>query len=67
MGQSVRYFSMVTANPNEAFHVGQIADVTGDGNTFVLEDLRVDTGSDRDYNDMIFPNTRCDRESRRFR
>jgi hypothetical protein len=47
-------FSMATANPEDAFHVGQIADVTGDGKTFVMEDLRVDTGSDRDYNDIIF-------------
>ena len=47
-------FSLATANPNDAFHVGQIADVTGDGTTFVMEDLRVDTGSDRDYNDIIF-------------
>jgi hypothetical protein len=43
--------SMATANPNEAFHVGQIADVTNNGHTFVMEDLRVDTGSDHDYND----------------
>jgi hypothetical protein len=47
-------FSLSTKNPNEAFHVGQIADVTGDGNTFVMEDLRVDQGSDKDYNDIIF-------------
>lgn len=47
-------FSMATANPNEAFHVGQIADVTNNGHTFVMEDLRVDTGSDHDYNDIIF-------------
>jgi hypothetical protein len=47
-------FSMATGNPDDAFHVGQIADVTGDGNTFVMEDLRVDTGSDHDYNDVIF-------------
>lgn len=47
-------FSLVTSNPNDAFHVGQIADVTGDGNTFVMEDVRVDQGSDRDYNDIIF-------------
>jgi hypothetical protein len=47
-------FSMVTANPNEAFHLGQITDVTGDGNTFVLEDLRVDRGTDNDFNDVIF-------------
>ncbi len=47
-------FSMVTANPAEGFHVGQIADVTGSGKTFAMEDMRVDLGSDRDYNDLIF-------------
>ena len=47
-------FSLATANPDDAFHVGQIADFTGDGTVFVMEDLRVDTGSDRDYNDVIF-------------
>ncbi|HEY9828928.1 MAG TPA: S8 family serine peptidase, partial [Stenomitos sp.] len=47
-------FSMTTANPNEAFHVGQIADVNGHGNTFVMEDLRMDGHSDKDYNDIIF-------------
>ena len=47
-------FSMVTANPIDGFHVGQIADVTGNGSTFVMEDLRMDLGTDRDYNDMIF-------------
>lgn len=47
-------FSMATANPNDAFHVGQVADVTGDGHTFVLEDKRADRDSDRDYNDIIF-------------
>ncbi len=47
-------FSMATANPNQAFQVGQIADVTGDGNTFAMEDMRVDLGSDRDYNDFVF-------------
>jgi len=47
-------FSLHTVNPNEAFHAGQIADVTGDGNTFVLEDLRTDHTTDRDYNDIIF-------------
>jgi hypothetical protein len=47
-------FSLSTRNPNDAFHLGQIADVTGDGNTFVMEDLRVDSCSDKDYNDIIF-------------
>ncbi len=47
-------FSMVTANPHDSFQMGQIADVTGDGNTFTFEDLRVDHGGDKDYNDFVF-------------
>ena len=47
-------FSMATANPHDGFQSGQIADVNGDGNTFVFEDLRVDGHSDLDYNDVIF-------------
>jgi Subtilase family/Domain of unknown function (DUF4114)/Bacterial pre-peptidase C-terminal domain/LGFP repeat len=47
-------FSMVTANPNEAFHLGQIADINGEGNTFAMEDMRFDAGSDKDYNDITF-------------
>ncbi|MDJ1181476.1 S8 family serine peptidase [Roseofilum sp. BLCC_M91] len=47
-------FSLSTANPDGGFHVGQIADVTGEGNTFVMEDIRVDGSSDYDYNDIIF-------------
>jgi hypothetical protein len=47
-------FSLATANPEDGFHVGQIADVTGNGHTFVMEDLRVDEWTDKDYNDLIF-------------
>lgn len=47
-------FSMAMANPVEGFHFGQIADLTGEGNTFIMEDMRLDGGSDRDYNDLIF-------------
>jgi chemotaxis protein histidine kinase CheA len=48
-------FSLPMANPNGSFMTGQIADVTGVGNTFVMEDLRVDkSGTDSDYNDIIF-------------
>ncbi|EAW35999.1 S8 family serine peptidase [Lyngbya sp. PCC 8106] len=47
-------FSLSNANPEDGFQLGQIADVTGDGNTFVFEDLRVDNKSDHDYNDIIF-------------
>jgi hypothetical protein len=40
-------FSMVTANPVEGFHLGQIADITGEGNTFAIEDMRFDCRTDR--------------------
>ena len=46
-------FSLATANPEDGFHLGQIADLTGDGNTFVFEDQRFER-SDRDYDDVIF-------------
>ena len=47
-------FSMGTANPEDAFHLGQIADVNGEGSAFSFEDLGVNNRSDRDYNDLIF-------------
>ncbi len=47
-------FSLSTANPHDALGVGQIVDLTGDGHTFGMEDLRVDGASDRDYNDIVF-------------
>ncbi|MDX2240272.1 MAG: DUF4114 domain-containing protein [Leptolyngbyaceae cyanobacterium bins.302] len=47
-------FSIASANPRDGFHLGQIADLTGNGNTFTMEDLRFDKGSDRDYNDIVF-------------
>jgi hypothetical protein len=47
-------FSLVAYNPNESFQMGQIADLTGNGSTFVFEDLRMDGNSDRDYNDLVF-------------
>ncbi|MFW5667155.1 MAG: S8 family serine peptidase [Coleofasciculus sp.] len=47
-------FSLSTANPEDGLSLGQIADVTGDGHTFVMEDMRVDGWTDEDYNDIIF-------------
>jgi hypothetical protein len=38
-GDKQPLFSMVTASDGDAFCLGQIADVTGDGSTFVIEDL----------------------------
>ena len=46
--------SLSSTNPNDAFLYGQIADVTGNGKAFAMEDQRVDQGSDKDYNDLVF-------------
>jgi len=53
-GASRPLYSMSTANPDDEFHFGQVADVTGDGSTFVIEDVRADKNSDKDYNDVVF-------------
>ena len=53
-GAKTPLFSLSTANPDGMFHAGQIADVFGDGQTFVFEDLRTDGTSDLDYNDVVF-------------
>ncbi len=47
-------FSLSSLNPDDEFHFAQIADVTGDGSTFVLEDMSTETETDRDYNDVVF-------------
>ncbi|MBP0002722.1 MAG: S8 family serine peptidase [Cyanobacteria bacterium SBC] len=45
-------FSLASANPNEMFHIGQIADAGNE--VYILEDWRADTNSDKDYNDIAF-------------
>ncbi|WP_017717917.1 DUF4114 domain-containing protein, partial [Kamptonema formosum] len=47
-------FSLATADPRDAFNSGQIADVTGTGYAFALEDMQVNAGADKDYNDVMF-------------
>ena len=47
-------FSMGTANPDDAFDGRQIADVTGAGHTFAMEDFWSKGWTDKDYNDLIF-------------
>jgi surface antigen/pimeloyl-ACP methyl ester carboxylesterase len=47
-------FSLSSTNPSDAWLYGQIADVTGSGKAFAMEDQRVDSGSDKDYNDLVF-------------
>ncbi|MDB9315094.1 DUF4114 domain-containing protein [Spirulina sp. CS-785/01] len=54
-GSKAPLFSLGTANPDDTLHFGQIADVTGDGNTFVMEDVQFGhKWYDEDYNDLIF-------------
>ena len=51
LGKKQPLFSMAEANPDGE---EQIADITGDLNTFGFEDLQINRGSDRDFNDLIF-------------
>ncbi|MEG4943198.1 DUF4114 domain-containing protein [Microcoleus sp. F4-D5] len=44
--------SLSSTNPDDAWLYGQVADVTGNGKAFAMEDQRVDGGSDKDYNDL---------------
>ncbi len=46
--------SLSSSNPDDAWLYGQVADVTGNGKAFAMEDQRVDQGSDKDYNDLVF-------------
>ncbi|MEG4445856.1 DUF4114 domain-containing protein, partial [Microcoleus sp. AT9_B4] len=46
--------SLSSTNPDDAWLYGQVADVTGSGKAFAMEDQRVDQGSDKDYNDLVF-------------
>ncbi|MEG3838472.1 DUF4114 domain-containing protein, partial [Microcoleus sp. Z1_C3] len=46
--------SLSSTNPDDAWLYGQVADVTGNGKAFAMEDQRVDQGSDKDYNDLVF-------------
>jgi len=52
-GDKQPLFSIFTTNPNDSLNIGQIADLTGEGKLFVMEDMGVRQGSDRDYNDII--------------
>ncbi|MEM9539521.1 MAG: S8 family serine peptidase [Cyanobacteria bacterium P01_E01_bin.42] len=54
-GLKAPLFSLSTANPDDRFHLAQIADVTGDGSLFVMEDVQEGhRWFDSDYNDLIF-------------
>ena len=47
-------FSMATSDQNDSFDAKKIADITGDSNTFGMEDLWINGKPDYDYNDIIF-------------
>ena len=56
-GSGVQYpvFSLGTENPDDGLFAEQIADVTGDGNTFAFEDVSITSfRADRDYTDVVF-------------
>ncbi|MEG4291151.1 DUF4114 domain-containing protein [Microcoleus sp. C2C3] len=53
-GDKKPLFSIATENPNDGFSIGQIADITGEGQLFVMEDMALSEGSDRDYDDITF-------------
>ncbi len=53
-GNQQPLFSMATVNPGGHFQLGQIADINGEGHTFVMEDMGLNGRSDRDYDDLIF-------------
>jgi len=53
-GDKKPLFSIATANSSDAFQPGQIASVANGGSIFVMEDMGIGEGSDRDYNDIIF-------------
>lgn len=53
-GKTKPLFSMATANSDSSLSRGLIADVTGTGTTFGIEDQGLDHQSDRDYNDLVF-------------
>ncbi|MGL5059984.1 MAG: DNA/RNA non-specific endonuclease [Microcoleus sp.] len=46
--------SIPGANPNDTSYLLPIADLTGNGNTFALEDMSAGSPTDGDYNDIIF-------------
>ncbi|MBD0314933.1 MAG: DUF4114 domain-containing protein, partial [Microcoleus sp. T3-bin5] len=53
-GDKKPLFSIATENPNDGFSIGQIADITGEGQLFVMEDMAPSQESYRDYDDITF-------------
>ena len=53
-GDKKPLFSIATENPSDGFSIGQIADITGEGQLFVMEDMAASEASYRDYDDITF-------------
>ncbi|MEM9924691.1 MAG: alpha/beta fold hydrolase [Cyanobacteria bacterium P01_D01_bin.50] len=53
-GSKQPIFSLASMNPQKAFHIGHVKDVTGGGSIWAMEDLNGDRNSDRDFNDFVF-------------
>ena len=59
-GKNRPLFSFAAANPNRENQLAQLVETNPspfqqiDGNSFGMEDMRLDADSDRDYNDIIF-------------
>jgi len=53
-GDKKPLFSIATENPSDSFSIGQIADITGEGQLFVMEDMALSQESYRDYDDITF-------------
>jgi hypothetical protein len=53
-GDKKPLFSIATENPHDDFSIGQIADITGQGQLFVMEDMELSQGSNLDYDDITF-------------
>src|SRR4028118_1023712 len=53
-GDKKPLFSIATENPNDGFSIFQIADITGEGQLFVMEDMAPSQESYRDYDDITF-------------
>jgi hypothetical protein len=53
-GDKKPLFSIATDNPSDGFSIGQIADITGESQLFVMEDMALSQGSNLDYDDITF-------------
>jgi hypothetical protein len=53
-GDKKPLFSIATDHPSDGFSIGQIADITGEGQLFIMEDMALIQESNIDYDDITF-------------